>query len=300
MKVAVILGGTSFERDVSLKTGKAVVKACKVNNYDVETLIIDENHKKLLPILKQADIVFNALHGTLGEDGTIQRWLEENNIKFTGSDSIASSLCMNKIECKKILKKNKFLTPKWVEFDEGLELTDVSFPCIVKPNAQGSTFGLSYVEKAKDLIPAIMNSRKFDKSILIEEYISGKEITVGIIQESPMPIVEILPKNKIYDYKCKYTAGMSKYNCPADIKKGLSKKIMSDSVKIFKLLGCEGYGRIDFIIDKNENYYFLEINTLPGMTSTSLLPIAAKAQGLSFNDLVKKIIDLGLNGKNIR
>ena len=182
----------------------------------------------------------------------------------------------------------------------GLELTDVSFPCIVKPNAQGSTFGLSYVEKAKDLIPAIMNSRKFDKSILIEEYISGKEITVGIIQESPMPIVEILPKNKIYDYKCKYTAGMSKYNCPADIKKGLSKKIMSDSVKIFKLLGCEGYGRIDFIIDKNENYYFLEINTLPGMTSTSLLPIAAKAQGLSFNDLVKKIIDLGLNGKNIR
>ena len=300
MKVAVILGGTSFERDVSLKTGKAVVKACKVNNYDVETLIIDENHKKFLPILKQADIVFNALHGTLGEDGTIQRWLEENNIKFTGSDSIASTLCMNKIECKKILKKNKFLTPKWVEFDEGLELTDVSFPCIVKPNAQGSTFGLSYVEKAKDLIPAIMNSRKFDKSILIEEYISGKEITVGIIQESPMPIVEILPKNKIYDYKCKYTAGMSKYNCPADIKKGLSKKIMSDSVKIFKLLGCEGYGRIDFIIDKNENYYFLEINTLPGMTSTSLLPIAAKAQGLSFNDLVKKIIDLGLNGKNIR
>ena len=300
MKVAVILGGTSFERDVSLKTGKAVVKACKVNNYDVETLIIDENHKKFLPILKQADIVFNALHGTLGEDGTIQRWLEENNIKFTGSDSIASSLCMNKIECKKILKKNKFLTPKWVEFYEGLELTDVSFPCIVKPNAQGSTFGLSYVEKAKDLIPAIMNSRKFDKSILIEEYISGKEITVGIIQESPMPIVEILPKNKIYDYKCKYTAGMSKYNCPADIKKGLSKKIMSDSVKIFKLLGCEGYGRIDFIIDKNENYYFLEINTLPGMTSTSLLPIAAKAQGLSFNDLVKKIIDLGLNGKNIR
>mgnify|MGYP001425584210 FL=1 len=300
MKVAVILGGTSFERDVSLKTGKAVVKACKVNNYDVETLIIDENHKKFLPILKQADIVFNALHGTLGEDGTIQRWLEENNIKFTGSDSIASSLCMNKIECKKILKKNKFLTPKWVEFYEGLELTDVSFPCIVKPNAQGSTFGLSYVEKAKDLIPAIMNSRKFDKSILIEEYISGKEITVGIIQESPMPIVEILPKNKIYDYKCKYTAGMSKYNCPADIKKGLSKKIMSDSLKIFKLLGCEGYGRIDFIIDKNENYYFLEINTLPGMTSTSLLPIAAKAQGLSFNDLVKKIIDLGLNGKNIR
>ena len=300
MKVAVILGGTSFERDVSLKTGKAVVEACRVNNYDVEAVIINDNHKKFLPILKEADIVFNALHGTLGEDGTIQKWLEENNIKFTGSDSIASSLCMNKIECKKILKKNKFLTPKWVEFREGLEITDISFPCIVKPNAQGSTFGLSYVEKTKDLMHAIMNSQKFDKSILIEEYIAGKEITVGIIQESPMPIVEILPKNKIYDYKCKYTAGMSEYNCPAHIKKSLSEKIMSDSVKIFKLLGCKGYGRIDFIIDKNENYYFLEINTLPGMTSTSLLPLAAKAQGISFSELVKKIVSLGLNRKDIK
>ena len=141
MKVAVILGGTSFERDVSLKTGKAVVEACRSNNYDVETVIIDKNHKRFLPILKQADIVFNALHGTLGEDGTIQKWLEENNIKFTGSDSIASALCMDKIECKKILKKNKFLTPKWVVFEEGLEINDVSLPCIVKPNAQGSTFG---------------------------------------------------------------------------------------------------------------------------------------------------------------
>ena len=296
MKVAVILGGVSFERDVSLKTGEAVVEACKINNYDVETIIIDENYKKFLPILKQVDIVFNALHGTLGEDGTIQKWLEDNNIKFTGSDSISSSLCMNKIECKKILKKNEFITPKWVEFEKGTEIDSVSLPCIVKPNKQGSTFGLSYVEKAKDLRPAIMKSQKFDKSTIIEEYISGKEVTVGIIQESPMPIVEIMPKNKIYDYNCKYTAGMSEYNCPADINENLSEKIMMDSVKIFKLLGCSGYGRIDFIIDKNENHYFLELNTLPGMTSTSLLPIAAKAQGLSFSELVKKIIVLGLNG----
>ena len=300
MKVAVILGGTSFERDVSLKTGKAVVEACRANNYDVETVIIDKNYKKSLPILKQVDIVFNALHGTLGEDGTIQKWLEENNIKFTGSDSISSALCMNKIECKKILKNNEFLTPRWVEFEEGLEIASVPMPCIVKPSKQGSTFGLSYVEKVKDLKPAILNSQKYDKSVLIEEYISGKEITVGIIQKSSMPIVEILPKNKIYDYKCKYTKGMSEYNCPADINNSLSEKIMSDSVKIFDLLGCSGYGRIDFIIDNNEDYYFLEINTLPGMTSTSLLPIAAKAQGLSFSELIRKIIDLGLNEKNIK
>tara|TARA_Y100000591_G_C21740397_1_gene649023 strand:+ start:64 stop:957 length:894 start_codon:yes stop_codon:yes gene_type:complete len=294
MKVAVILGGASFERDVSLKTGKAVVEACKVNNYDVETVLIDKNYKKFLPILKQADIVFNALHGTLGEDGTIQKWLEENNIKFTGSDSISSALCMNKIESKKIIKENGFLTPKWVEFEENLEIANISLPCIVKPNSQGSTFGLTFVNKHQDLRPAILKSQKFDKSMLIEEYIKGREITVGIIGKNVLPIVEIFPDHKIYDYECKYTTGMSNYICPADINNDLSKKIMNDSLKIFDLLGCEDYGRIDFIIDKNNRHYFLELNTLPGMTSTSLLPIAARAYGMSFNSLVKKIIELGL------
>ena len=293
MKVAVILGGASFERDVSLKTGNAVVKACKNNNYDVEAVLIDKNYKKFLPLLKKVDIVFNALHGTIGEDGTIQKWLEANNIKYTGSNSVSSALCMNKIKCKKILKENDFLTPDWVEYEEGTEISNISLPCVVKPNAQGSTFGLSYVEKLIDLKPAVIKSQKFDNSTLIEQYITGKEITVGIINERPLPIIEILPKNRIYDYDCKYTVGLSKYNCPADISVSLSKKIMNDSLKIFKLLGCKDYGRIDFIIDKNDNHYFLEINSLPGMTSTSLLPVAANAHGLSFNELVKLIIELG-------
>jgi len=293
MKVAVILGGASFERDVSLKTGNAVVKACKNNNYDVESVLIDKNYKKFLPLLKKVDIVFNALHGTIGEDGTIQKWLEANNIKYTGSNSVSSALCMNKIKCKKILKENDFLTPDWVEYEEGTEISNILLPCVVKPNAQGSTFGLSYVEKLIDLKPAVIKSQKFDNSTLIEQYITGKEITVGIINERPLPIIEILPKNRIYDYDCKYTVGLSKYNCPADISVSLSKKIMNDSLKIFKLLGCKDYGRIDFIIDKNDNHYFLEINSLPGMTSTSLLPVAANAHGLSFNELVKLIIELG-------
>ena len=292
MKVAVILGGASFERDVSLKTGKAVVKACKSNNYDVETVVIDKNYKKSLPLLKKVDIVFNALHGTLGEDGTIQKWLEANNIKYTGSNSVSSALCMDKIKCKKILNENDFLTPDWVKYEKGIEISDISLPCVVKPNAQGSTFGLSYVEKLIDLEPAVIESQKFDDSTLIEQYISGKEITVGIINELPLPIIEIFPKNRIYDFDCKYTAGMSKYTCPADISDSLTKKIMNDSTKIFNLLGCKDYARIDFIIDKNDNHYFLEINTLPGMTSTSLLPVAANAHGLSFNELVKVIIEL--------
>ena len=295
MKVAVMLGGVSFERDVSMETGKAVIEACKYYNYEVVPVIVEQNYKKSFSVLKEVDIVFNALHGTLGEDGTVQEWLEKNNIQFTGSNSVSSALCMNKKECKKILKQNDFLTPDWIEHQDGTHYDESFLPCIVKPNEQGSTFGLSYVDKLQDLKSAILDSQKFDKSTLVEKYIKGKEITVGIIEKKALPIVEISPNNKVYDYKCKYTKGMSKYICPADISDELNKKIMSDSIKIFNLLGCRGYGRIDFIIDKNENHFFLEINTLPGLTSTSLLPMAAKAYGMSFNALVKKIIELGLS-----
>ena len=139
------------------------------------------------------------------------------------------------------------------------------------------------------------NSLEFDKDILIEEYISGREITVGILDGEALPIVEILPSHDLYDYKCKYTPGMTKYVCPASLGEDLKNRIMLDSLKIFDLLNCRGYGRVDYIIDNNNNYYFLEINTLPGMTNTSLLPIAAKSANISFKELVKTIIDLGLN-----
>ena len=166
-------------------------------------------------------------------------------------------------------------------------------PCIVKPNAQGSTFGLSLVEEMPSLEKAVSNSLKFDKDILLEKYIPGREITVGILNGKALPIIEILPDHKLYDYKCKYTPGMTKYICPASLPNDLSDKIRSDSLKIFDLLDCKGYGRVDYILDENNNHFFLEINTLPGMTSTSLLPIAAKADNISFNNLVKIIIQIG-------
>ena len=168
-------------------------------------------------------------------------------------------------------------------------------PCIVKPNAQGSTFGLSLVEKMRDLNKAVNDSLKFDKEVLLEKYIYGKEITVGVLDGEALPIVEILPSHDLYDYKCKYTPGLTKYICPANLNEDLKNNIISDSLKIFNLLGCRGYGRVDYIIDNNNNYHFLEINTLPGMTNTSLLPIAAKSANISFKELVKTIIDLGLN-----
>lgn len=293
MKVAVIYGGSSAERDVSIKTGEAVLKACLENNFNASAVMIDNQSDKVFDDLKKFDIVFNALHGTFGEDGSIQSILEDNDILFTGSGSSSSKTCMDKIRCKKILRSNNYLTPDWLKLDSNNEVPKSFLPCIVKPNAQGSTFGLSLVEKMSDLDEAISNSLKFDKDVLLEKYVAGREITVGILDGKALPIIEILPDHELYDYKCKYTPGMTKYTCPANLSVDLKNKIMSDSLKIFELLGCEGYGRVDYIIDNN-NYYFLEINTLPGMTNTSLLPIAAKTAKISFTNLVKKIIELGI------
>ena len=294
MKIAVIMGGNSAEKDVSMKTGEAVYRACLANGFEVTPIVFDDNYKDAFHMLKGVDIVFNGLHGTFGEDGAIQKWFEKNNILFTGSDSFSSQICMDKIKSKKIVRENNIRTPDWIELKEGVNLNQAFYPCIVKPNAQGSTFGLSYVNDFGSLDKAIKHSLTFDSNILIEEYISGREITVGVLDNKALPIVEILPKHKLYDYECKYTPGMTNYKCPIDLDKSLKEQINIDTIKIFELLGCRSYGRVDYIIDNNNNHYFLELNTLPGMTSTSLLPIAAENSGISFNNLIKKIVQLGL------
>jgi len=294
MKIAVIMGGNSAEKDVSIKTGEAVYRACLANGFEVTPIVFDDNYKDAFHMLKSVDIVFNGLHGTFGEDGAIQKWFEKNNILFTGSDSFSSQICMDKIKSKKIVRENNIRTPDWIELKEGVNLNQAFYPCIVKPNAQGSTFGLSYVNDFGSLDKAIKHSLTFDSNILIEEYISGREITVGVLDNEVLPIVEIIPKHKLYDYECKYTPGMTNYKCPIELDKSLKEQINIDTIKIFELLGCRSYGRVDYIIDNNNNHYFLELNTLPGMTSTSLLPIAAESSGISFNNLIKKIIRLGL------
>ena len=294
MRVAVIMGGSSAEKDVSIKTGEAVVRACLANGFEVYPIVFDDNYKDSFQLLRGVDIVFNGLHGTFGEDGAIQKWFEQNNILFTGSDSFSSQICMDKIKSKKIARENNIRTPDWIEFKEDVDVNQAFYPCIVKPNAQGSTFGLSYVNEAGSLEEAINHSLLFDSNVLIEQYIRGREITVGVLNNEVLPIVEILPKHKLYDYECKYTPGMTNYKCPIELDNGLKEKINIDTIKIFELLGCRGYGRVDYIIDDNNNHYFLELNTLPGMTSTSLLPIAAESSGISFDDLIKKIIHLGL------
>ena len=294
MKVSVLMGGTSAERDVSLKTGMAVIKACIELGYTTRPIEFLDDYKSLLPELKNSDIVFNALHGTIGEDGTIQSWLDKNNIPYTGSDSDSSRRCMNKDQSKSIVRENNFLTPDWLLIEKKINLEAINFPCIVKPNAQGSTFGISMVESEEDLAKAITFASNYDSKILIENYIEGREITVGILDDKSLPIIEIIPKHKLYDYECKYNHGMSKYLCPADIEENITNKIKNDSEKIFKKLGCSGYGRLDFILDSTGKYYFLELNTLPGMTATSLLPIAAKTSGLLFKQLINQIVEISI------
>ena len=290
MKVSILMGGASAERDVSLKTGEAVIKACEELGYIPIPVDFYYDYEATLTVLKNSDIVFNALHGTTGEDGTIQSWLERNDIPFTGSDSNSSKLCMDKAKTKKIVRDNNYLTPDWFSIDKNTELNELNLPFIIKPNAQGSTFGLSMIKKKEDIEDAIKLGFKYDDNVLIEDYIEGREITVGILDGNPLPIVEIIPEHSIYDYECKYTSGMSKYLCPADIDINLESKIKNDSMDIFKILGCSGYGRLDFILDNDSNYFFLELNTLPGMTSTSLLPLAAKSHGLLFKELIHLII----------
>ena len=295
------MGGTSAERDVSLKSGEAVANACLELGYEAVIVDFNGDYNSIINDLKSSNIVFNALHGTIGEDGTIQSWLDENNIKYTGSGSRSSRLCMNKNESKKIILKNQYLTPSWsVVKNNDEKITDaiiesIDFPSIVKPNAQGSTFGLSIVNNKSELVEAIRLAREYDDTILIEKYIIGREITIGILGNKALPIVEIIPEHQLYDYECKYSPGMSEYMCPANIEPLKEKQIKKDSENIFRLLGCSGYGRLDFLLDENGRYFFLELNTLPGLTSTSLLPIAAEKSGKSFTELVDRIINLSAN-----
>tara|TARA_B100000427_G_scaffold149330_1_gene124254 strand:+ start:579 stop:1367 length:789 start_codon:yes stop_codon:yes gene_type:complete len=240
------------------------------------------------------DFIFLALHGTFGEDGSIQKILEKNNIKYNGSDSISSSHCFDKNFTKTLAKENGILTPNWLLVNSSLSSPDISFKPIVKPNKEGSTIGFSLVDDIKNLGIAIDKSLKHGDDCLIEEYIEGKEITVSILGNQSLPVIEIKPHSNIYDYKSKYTKGESDYICPANIDQLLSKDIQDTALKVHELLGCEVYSRVDFRLDKNNNFYLLEINTLPGMTETSLFPMAAKVIGLSFEDLIDKIIKLSL------
>jgi D-alanine-D-alanine ligase len=327
LKVALLLGGTSPEREVSKSSGLSIYNALKSLDYEIvlidpaygihqpvkeDDFFIKEDFIKISNrnyvdainsnLFDDIDIAFLALHGKWGEDGTIQSLLELRGIKYTGSNVIASAISMDKIMSKILFQHYEIKTPKWVTV-ERLDLekdikkrikNNFGYPCVVKPNDQGSTVGLTICKSESELSTAVKLAREFSEKVLIEEYIAGHEVTVGILEDKALPVLEIKPKHGIYDYECKYTSGMSQYEVPAKLPDWVQTELQSESIKAFKALGCKVYGRLDFRISNDYKTYCLEVNTLPGMTSTSLVPKMAKAVGISFEELIDRIIKLSL------
>lgn len=296
------MGGNSSEREISLETGATVLIACQKLGYNPIACPYQDSIYEVIPLLKEADIVFNALHGGEGEGGGVQKILDKENIKYTGSGPRSSKLVMNKHHSKSLMLENNLPTPPWLHIDttkvNGVDFIDAKFgyPVVVKPNSEGSTIGVTIVKSSHELDRAMDLASEFGKYILVEKYIPGKEITVGILGELTLPIIEILPSHEMYDYNCKYTSGMSKYICPADLSSEITEKISEASLQIAKLLGCKHYCRVDFRLDNRDNFYCLEVNTLPGMTSTSLVPKAAKVAGISFEQLIQRILEFAIHG----
>ena len=294
LKIGVLMGGKSDEKDVSISTGNEVLTALKKLNFYTNRILIKNNIKDYLYQFKENDLIFNALHGGEGEDGGVQKWMDNNNIKYTGSGPTSSALCMDKAKSKDFAALLGIQTPKWQLIKDTFTKIKLELPIVIKPNQQGSTFGLTIVKDYKQLAPAINKAFKYGDNVIAEEYIEGREITVPILGELVYPIVEIIPSKNLYDYECKYTPGMTQYFCPAKLNYNIESIINEETKLLFHEFGCRVYARVDYIIGKNGKPYFLEINTLPGLTKTSLLPKSLNSAGISFISLIKKIIDLSL------
>jgi D-alanine-D-alanine ligase len=296
-KIAVLMGGSSSEREVSLSSGKAMFAASAALGYDAISVEFENDILSHLDTLKSVDIVLIALHGGIGENGRIQGMFESLGIRYTGSDALSSTICMDKHISKLLAEDVGIATPRWKRIRKGQSIykNEFDYPFVVKPNSEGSTIGLTIVHNENDYDSAVEEAFKYDDEILIEEFISGKEITVSIVGEDVLPIIEIRPEHGLYDYECKYTKGMTEYICPAELNEDLTKRIKQTAFEVYKLLKCRHYGRVDLRLDNNNQHWFLELNTLPGMTDTSLVPKAAKATGISFEQLIGKIIKQSLD-----
>jgi D-alanine-D-alanine ligase len=294
-KIAVMMGGLSREREISLKTGKAILRALAEKGYTAIPIDVGDDIAEKL-VKEKIEFAFLALHGRFGEDGTIQGMLELMKIPYTGSGVLASALAMDKVMSKKFFLCEKIPTPRFevvrreeIKKDQPQRLS-LPLPVVVKPAREGSTIGVSIVRKEEDLFPALRVAGEYDVEILIEEFIKGKEITVGILEDIPLPVIEIVPRSGFYDYRSKYTKGETQYILPARIAREKYLYAQEISLRAFQRLGCSGVARVDLMTDENENPFVIDVNTMPGMTETSLLPKAANYAGISFEDLVERIL----------
>jgi D-alanine-D-alanine ligase len=294
-KVAVLLGGRSAEREISLQSGKAVLDALRRQGVDAHPF--DPAEQPMEALLQQG---FNrahiALHGRYGEDGTVQGALELMELPYTGSGVLASALAMDKWRTKLLWEAAGISTPRYVVLDEQTDFDRVAgqlgLPLIVKPSREGSTLGLSKVIKAADLPAALELAAAHDTTVLAEQFIEGMELTIAILGETTLPLVRIQAASGLYDYEAKYVSDTTQYFCPSGLSAAQEEAIQAQALQAHKILGCEGWGRVDAILDASHKLYFLETNTSPGMTAHSLVPMAAKAAGISFDDLVLRILEL--------
>jgi D-alanine-D-alanine ligase len=301
-KVAVLLGGKSAEREVSLKSGNAVLTALLRQGVDAHAF--DTAHLEL-SALKGFDRVFNALHGRYGEDGTMQGALELMGIPYTGSGVMASSVGMDKWRTKLLWQALHIATPDFemvnAQSDFAAIEKKLSLPLFVKPANEGSSIGITKVKNKGALEAAYLLAAKADPLVIAEQFIGGGEYTVGILEDAKtglkaLPIVKIVPKNEFYDYEAKYLRNDTEYLCPCGLSAEKEAKIQEEALQAFRAIGCTGWGRVDFLMDEAGVHYFLEVNTSPGMTDHSLVPMAAKAAGISFDALVIKILEMTLEG----
>jgi D-alanine-D-alanine ligase len=294
-KIGVMMGGLSREREISLRTGKAILKALIEKGYNASAIDVGQDIAETL-VKEKIEIAFIALHGRFGEDGTIQGMLELTRIPYTGSGVLASALALHKIMAKKFFLCENIPTPTYEVFlREEIEknsprTTSLPLPVVVKPAREGSTIGVSIVRSEEELVPALKGAGRYDEEILVEEFMKGKEITVGILEDIPLPVIEIVPKSGFYDYHAKYTKGETQYIIPARIRREKYLYAQEISLKAFQVLGCSGCARVDLMTDEDENPFVIDVNTMPGMTETSLLPKAAGYAGISFEELVERIL----------
>ncbi len=308
INVCVLMGGTSSEREVSLRSGQNVYEALARTGDKYNPIRGELDRKEdLLDIVKDKDLVFNCLHGGIGEDGTVQSLLEMINVPYTGTGPLGSAVAINKLHSKKGFNRASVNTPDYLEMDYGSVEDIVStvsdelgFPVVVKPVDEGSSRGVKIVDDEPELRETLESLREDYGDLFLEEYISGKELTAGILREDgelrALPLIEIdVKKERFFNYKAKYTPGETEFIIPARLSENVKNEVKEQALRTHREFGCQGYSRVDFMIDEQKGILGLEVNTLPGMTETSDLPQAAKAAGMDFEELVKNMADSALS-----
>ncbi|HAP04472.1 MAG TPA: D-alanine--D-alanine ligase [Methylophilaceae bacterium] len=290
-KVAVLMGGDSNERAVSLLSGDAVVHALK--RLGIQAEAFDPSERDIEEI-KNYSRVFIALHGRGGEDGSIQAFLKSKKVAYTGSDALSSSIGMDKLKTKLLWRSLNISTPDFLQVTEKTSYVDIvnsiGSPFFIKPANEGSSIGIDKIKNEQQYKDVFLKTSKIDSNVIVEKFVDGDEYTVAIVNDKTLPVIKIKPSNEFYDYEAKYIKDDTQYICPSGIEKDKEVLIAQEALEAFRVLGCSSWGRVDFMINQQGQHYFIEVNTSPGMTSHSLVPMAAKEIGINFDQLVLEIL----------